>query len=731
MPGINDGPGARIRRRAAVACRHCHARKVRCNVATAGRPCANCQHDSIDCEILPRKPHGPRRKQQLYSAQSRDESHSSFIQKEGPFPLEKQLLEPPSALRIPAPSSQNLQDYHQTPPASAPSSTESPAATYRAASTQEADETEDSDALAVALDAPSAPRPGGNPSQIYIGDQQGPANLIFSLCNGASLTGTHFLVPRLATRRQKPEDLAYLQLKGCFSLPAQSVCNELVHCYFSHVHPFLPILNAHQFLEEFANLGCQNLSVLLIWSMFFAAANFVEPSVLQKAGYHSRKAMKRAMYQRAKCLYDSDYEEDKISLIQSVILMAFWYSDTEDRTGAYHWIGIAISLCQSLGLHRNSELNISKHRLPTAQLSVLRRIWWSCVLRDRWLSLGMGRPMRINPADCEVPMPSVGDAIRELESIPAQIRQEYIPINSEWLASLWVKLISISDLLGRIIDVFYKPKKPLPNKIALEQYENELMQLVVCMDMTVCKNSISILHAYQYQLFYEAIDVVLHRPYIMNGTSLAEADSWQGDCHRKAKAAAARTNGVLESLIDLDMIKFLKPMTITTLIPAMQIHLIELSSPTPLFRRFGKHKFQLCMMVLSELRSTYWGADAVSKLFEHALARVQKPDSLANNSRKAARSDSNAALLPQTPASVVFAPTQHDIGEGDLQSFYNSDGFMWDENNPFSIVSDEVRQQFTSLEWEQNNGPTNLLHGINSLLSLEQFNSQCLDMGPT
>jgi hypothetical protein len=60
---------------------------------------------------------------------------------------------------------------------------------------------------------------------------------------------------------------------------------------------------------------------------------------------------------------------------------------------------------------------------------------------------------------------------------------------------------------------------------------------------------------------YRAIDVVLHRPYIMNGTSLAEADSWQGDCHRKAKAAAARTNTVLESLIDLDMIKFLKPMT--------------------------------------------------------------------------------------------------------------------------------------------------------------------------
>ena len=72
-------------------------------------------------------------------------------------------------------------------------------------------------------------------------------------------------------------------------------------------------------------------------------------------------------------------------------------------------------------------------------------------------------------------MPSVGDVIRELQSMPAQIKQEYIPVVSEWLAGLWVKLISISNLLGTIIDVFYKPKKPLPSKIDLEQYESELL----------------------------------------------------------------------------------------------------------------------------------------------------------------------------------------------------------------------------------------------------------------
>lgn len=134
-------------------------------------------------------------------------------------------------------------------------------------------------------------------------------------------------------------------------------------------------------------------------------------------------------------------------------------------------------------------------------------------------------------------------------------------------------------------------------------------------------------------------------------------------------------------------------------------------------------------MVLSELRSTYWGADAVYKLFDHAIARVQKQDHQAVTSRKAGTTETNAALLPQTPNSVVFPRGSHEVEDSDLQSFYDPDGMIWDENNPFSIVSDEVRQQFSSLGWEQNNGSADFLDGINSVLSLEQFNSQCLDMG--
>lgn len=175
----------------------------------------------------------------------------------------------------------------------------------------------------------------------------------------------------------------------------------------------------------------------------------------------------------------------------------------------------------------------------------------------------------------------------------------------------------------------------------------------------------------------------------------------------------------------------LNNVSITTLIPAMQIHLIQLSSHTPLFRRLGSHKFELCMIVLSELRNTYWGADTMYKLFEHALARVQKQNHPAGDTSNASTTEANAAPLPPTPDSVALSQGAYDVGASNLNTFYDPDGMIWDENNPFSIVSDEVRQQFSSAEWSQNNGSANCIDEINFVLSLEQFNSQFLDMGPT
>jgi hypothetical protein len=183
--------------------------------------------------------------------------------------------------------------------------------------------------------------------------------------------------------------------------------------------------------------------------------------------------------------------------------MAFWYSDTEDRSGAWHWLGIAISLCHTVGLHRNPVSSNPNHRLPEAQISVLKRIWWSCVVRDRWFSLSMGRPMRINPRDCTMPMPTAEDVVAEVDNIPLPVKTRYIPAHPEWIAGLWVKLLKISELLGIIINTFYKNETKKPGGQDMERFESQLLQCVVHQEEKRFSDTISVLHTYQLQLFYE------------------------------------------------------------------------------------------------------------------------------------------------------------------------------------------------------------------------------------
>lgn len=47
----STGFKARKTRRAPVACGACHSRKVRCNVALSGQPCANCEQDDVECVL--------------------------------------------------------------------------------------------------------------------------------------------------------------------------------------------------------------------------------------------------------------------------------------------------------------------------------------------------------------------------------------------------------------------------------------------------------------------------------------------------------------------------------------------------------------------------------------------------------------------------------------------------------------------------------------------------------
>ena len=188
-------------------------------------------------------------------------------------------------------------------------------------------------------------------------------------------------------------------------------------------------------------------------------------------------------------------------------MLAFWYVDLEDRDGSSYWTGVAISLSHSIGLYRHpSYAQMSRCPFTPRQLCIWRRIWWCCYMRDAWLALGFGRPMRIHGDDCDQPLPTVEDYLEDVKLIPASLRTLYLPPDQEILAGYWIDLIEISIRVEGILSACYKPRKSLPDPGQIEDELNRLTRMrdVVTVDAEPVLPVI-LLHACHLQIYQECV----------------------------------------------------------------------------------------------------------------------------------------------------------------------------------------------------------------------------------
>ncbi|MBE3045147.1 fungal specific transcription factor domain-containing protein, partial [Candidatus Bathyarchaeota archaeon] len=229
-------------------------------------------------------------------------------------------------------------------------------------------------------------KPSSRATSIYVGESGYGA--IFDILRPASPQRRHITVNGTAHAALGSEDLEYLRIKGCFELPAESP--ELLAAYFRFVHPVFPVLDGPSFSRDLADRGLGGMNLLLLWSMFSVSASYVPA--------YSGKEVKSTFVRRGKALFDLGGENDKVVLVQSALLLGFWFEDAEDVKQSWYWSGIAFSMAQALGLHRGSTSRA--HDLPGTGRDVWGVLWQCCVLRDAWLSYSMGRPLRLDGAAC-------------------------------------------------------------------------------------------------------------------------------------------------------------------------------------------------------------------------------------------------------------------------------------------------------------------------------------------
>jgi hypothetical protein len=449
------------------------------------------------------------------------------------------------------------------------------------------------------------------------------------------------------------EDLALLAKKGAFEIPETDLRAEIIRCYICYVHPGMPLIDLPGLLLAIYSddINCQ-LSLLLFQAVIFAGAAFVDMHYLQELGFTTKKHAFENLFTRVKALFDLDYESDKFTVLQSLLLMIHWYDRPDDPKDGWHWIGVSSSFAFRIGLHRDP----GKLEVAAAQRSLRKRLWWALFICDRLVSLGTRQPMHLRVDSYDVPMVTCDDFT--LQSF--EMLRHDLPWNTEILEILqqekvlveaFIEKAKLCVVLGHVLSCQYSAISHAASKSvrAAMMYYPRAFKTVTrefrqCDDMLrhwrlntptgiqILPQSVPIhsmveavshLHQTQLRLLFLTIEITLYRPLAAEPSSVSSADlkAFQGICKKRVRNAAFEVSLIFQKLHEHDLTPFLSASAVTSLLAAMMYHLLILISNHSADRSASLHCFIQGRHVLQHLRKVYVSAAFALRLIDLAIIK--------------------------------------------------------------------------------------------------------------
>lgn len=152
------------------------------------------------------------------------------------------------------------------------------------------------------------------------------------LVNGCSRKPEmHYPLPRILHEGGTAEgaldhgEVQFLQHKGAFLLPPPVLCDQLVESYFKWIAPIIPVINRNKFMRQYRDR--EDPPSLLLLQAILLAGSRVCTNFLDTAGSTALAA--GTFYARVKALYDANYEHDRITIVQALILMGWYWEGPE------------------------------------------------------------------------------------------------------------------------------------------------------------------------------------------------------------------------------------------------------------------------------------------------------------------------------------------------------------------------------------------------------------------
>ncbi|KAI1023638.1 hypothetical protein LB503_000141 [Fusarium chuoi] len=425
---------------ARVACKACHARRVKCDAAD-GQPCWHCRTRDVTCELIDSK-RGKYARRNAQRVSKRQQAQSPVDQHDA-------LSDSIAVITPQSNENSQYQDQSQPVPPTIARDNE-PGSQQQSLS--------------------------GNDKSYFLGDSSSLSYIVEMICSprgGVSEpVKVHYPIPAsIADRAIIPTrpQVEPLSVRDALAMPPKEISDRLVYTFFEIIHPPYPVIDRRAFSELYRQ---GKASPMLLHAMFLVTFILCDESLIQAAGFSDRTAARKHHYLRAKTLYDVDHETDRNVLTAAIFLLGFWWNGPDDQKDSWFWLGCATSCAQSLGMYRSTVAS----RLSPEKRALRKRIWWSIYTRDRHTAACLGKPCRIRDEDCDIePLTKEDFYFDDDHNDPLITRQE------EHHTALAIEMTKAAEILGDIVIAEYSPRRPdleqyRPDRLKqrLEQWEAQL-----------------------------------------------------------------------------------------------------------------------------------------------------------------------------------------------------------------------------------------------------------------
>ncbi|RTE72490.1 hypothetical protein BHE90_013086 [Fusarium euwallaceae] len=484
----------RERRRCSQSCQFCRSKKIRCDVWETGIPCTNCRRRRSNCVIPPKIPRRPPIRTALSDMDHtyRDQptpvaavtgDHEARIHPSVRSTSSAEGLDPSLTFKDLMDMSEFSWPLSNVNLPSIYGESTTNGDNLEAGSTEQSPSTITNNQMLYGEESLESGLGSNAPQEHAVGDVgQSPSLPLDPLFRRSNYERPLSFVLLTCYRfidignlwQLSAEETASVETRGCLHLPPRLALDEFVRHYFLFVHPTLPVLDEGRFWALYSWKAQKEpphaaISPMLFHAMLFVSCSHVPVATLNRLGFETVQAATREFYTRAKAryiacssgplanslvlqvLFDSSLSVDEVTKAQTALLMTHCSSAMDDTTDTY-WLVTAIHFSRSA---RADQWHMYVDA-PSDSLK-LKRLWWSCILRDRVMALSFRRPMTIKPSEIDPSKPflTADDFSDELRA-----RSVYNTPTKRTLVQLIVCLCELLVNLSSVFDVLFPQISP-------------------------------------------------------------------------------------------------------------------------------------------------------------------------------------------------------------------------------------------------------------------------------